>query len=247
MSGKDFDLEQAMEFLKTMELTLSESYQTSSMIWTVVLGILSFSLVLFVALVIKRARVLGILAAVAQPVGLFAARQSVMAYGELQFYTRTNAFIEKMDNGQFTQAQAEAEAKAFMTPLFTELIFCAVWMLLAIVCTVLLGIYMVMLIKVAPRAFGIVGLVLTGIKWAGFLPVNLYGLLLKSMTEEGQILNDIAYRGLTVLPILLIAILAILVLNQKKKGLIPATETAESPVTEPEETLESAPEESPAE
>ena len=44
-----------------------------------------------------------------------------------------------------------------------------------------------------------------------------------------------------------VRILAILVLNQKKKGLIPATETAESPATEPEETLESAPEESPAE
>ena len=235
------ELEKAMEFLEGVELNLSDSYMTSSMIWTVLLGILTFGLVLFTAIVIKRARVLGVIAAVAQPIGLFAARQSVLAYGELKFATRVKDFIADLETKNLSQLDAEAEMEAFMTPMITELVFFVAWMVVAVACTVLLGIYMIMLIKVKPSVFGIVGLVLTGIKWVVFAPVNVYGMLLENMTEDGQILNDIAYRGLTIVPILLITVLAILVLVRRKKGLIPVAETVEEPVAEAEDTLAAEP------
>ena len=231
------ELEQAMEFLEGMELTLSDSYMSGAFLWTILLGVVAFGLTLFCAIVIKRARVLGVIAAVAQPIGLYAAYQSVSAYAELKFATRIYEFMEELEAKKLSSIDVDAEIEAFMTPMITELIFFVAWMVVAVACTVLLGIYMIMLIKVKPSAFGIVGLVMTGIKWVGFAPVSVYSMLLENMTEEGQILNDIAYRGLTILPILLIAILAILVLVRQKKGLEPAVAAVELPVIEQEDTL----------
>ena len=63
-----------------IRLMLDESYLSSSLIFTIIFGLLAMALVLTAAIFIKRARPLGIVAAVAQPVGMFAVWKCVISF-----------------------------------------------------------------------------------------------------------------------------------------------------------------------
>ena len=66
-------------------ISLSEDYIASSTAISLMLGFLAFAFILFAAISIKRAQAFGIITAVLQPIGAFAATKAVSEFASLDY------------------------------------------------------------------------------------------------------------------------------------------------------------------
>ncbi len=209
-------------------LKLSDSYATSTIIASILIGILALALVVFTALTIKRARPLGIIVAIAQPIGLFAAAKTVLSFADIDF-----SALDITVNGS-SQANAmdklyEAMGEAFMEKIFPQMLTFFFWCIVLAVVTILTLVYIILLIKAKSKVFAIFAMILVIARHFLISPIEMISLFLGSASQDIQSLWDFVFRFVFILPLILIAIQGLInLLNKKKEAAAPAVETAEA-------------------
>ena len=231
---------EAKSFIGDISLHLTDAYKTIAIILTVLSAIVAFALVLFAAISIKRARPYGILVALAQPVGLLAALQMVFQYGKIDFSSLEMTVTSQVSLEDAMSKLYEEMGKVFMADILPQLIGYLVWAFVLFFVTLLTVIYAILLIKAKPGAFSVIAMIVMLVRHFFIAPVEFITLFLMMGSPTIQTIWDLFYKGMYLLPLLLIAVQGILVLTRAakaKKAALAATveEAVEASAVETEE------------
>lgn len=210
---------EAYSIISDISLHLDEGYASSAMAGMILAAILAFALTLFAAIAIKRARVFGVIVALAQPVGLYAAMQMVLQYATIDFscleITRTSSI--SMDDAM---AQLyEALGEAFAVEILPQAIGLIPWLLVFMVVSILSLVYAILLIKAKGKGMAITAMILMIVKYLFFSPIEMLSLFMQQGSSTIQSAWDFVFRFVYLLPLFLIALQGIinLVANAKAK------------------------------
>ena len=214
-----------------LNLVLSESYKSTAMLATVIVSLVAFALFLFAAIAIKKARPLGIVTAVMQPIGLFAGLQTVLAYSNIDF----GDLVVVAEGSSMDDVMSQLNDKMYesLMNILPNIATYFLWAMVLTVCTVVTLIYVIMLFKTKAKACAVVSMVLLLLRHFVIPPVSILSIL--QPTQEIQSIWDVVFRATFVLPALLIGIQGLVNLVTKGKktpAVAPMTEAEEQPVAE---------------
>ena len=228
-------------------LYLDESYRSSALIFTILVGLLTFALVLVAAIFIKKARPLGVVTAIAQPIGAFAAMKWVLAFAGLDF---SSLYITVTGSSQQDALNKlyEKVGDNFVEYVLPGVISCLFWGFIVTAVTVITIVYAAMLFKEKGKGLAVCAFVFLLLRFLFVSPVEIFSYILGSPSQEIQTLWDMFFRFMFILPPLFIAIAGLLNIGKKKPDVeAEATETveqqpaevqAEAPAVETESKLE---------
>ena len=233
---------EAHSIISDISLHLDESYAASAMIGMIIAAIAAFALTLFVAIAIKKARPFGVIVAVAQPIGLYAAMQTVLQYAKIDFscleITKTSSV--SMDDAMNKLNTAIGEA--FVQQIFPQMLGMLIWGLVTTIVFVLTLVYVVMILKAKgkgnPKGLIIGSLVILIVKFLLVNPVEMFSLMLQKGSTSVQSTWDIVFRLIYLLPLILLAVEGIVTISAKSKAKnapaapVPAEAPAQAPVEE---------------
>lgn len=234
-----------------ISLRLNEGYRLIMGLLVALATVAAFALVLFTAIANKKGRIFGCITAVFAPLGILAAHQSVLNYAKLDF-----GFMGNL-KATSTVSMNDAMTKLFemLNERFAERILSSpafymylLWSAVAGFCTIITIVYTILLLKSKKGSGLAVGaMILVILKFlfiapiqsftamAGYLKLDLGALL----TGNIQMLWEGFYYAATLLPLLLIAVQALMcLLAAKKEAKASVAAPAEAPVEAPAEALE---------
>lgn len=223
------------EFLARFDLSLSEEYISSAWIISILLGIFGMALLIFNAISVKRARPLGIIAAVFQPIGMIAAVKYVICYANIDF----SKMVVHATGSSASDAMSKAKDQLMENWLEAILPQMIEWMLWAVVLTaavVVTAVYAIMMFKTRTKVLAIFAFVFLVMRFLAIVPLNLFGIILGSSTEEAQALWDVVYRFFYLMPLLLLAVQGLLHMITQKKQAVAGAEVSQADVTESDAT-----------
>ena len=223
---------EAFFFGGDISLRLSENYLRTigGIVWLAIFA--AFAMVLFSAIANKKARVLGCITAVMAPLGIYAAHQSVINYAALDFSfmgtlkaTSTVSFADA--TRKLYEMLAEKFAERILTsPAFLSYLF---WAAVVFVATIITLVYAILVIK-SRRGKGLAvgAMVLVIVKFLLIGPMQTFTILANSynidladlfgpLATDLQLYWEVLYYGATLLPLLLIAVQALICLVNKAK------------------------------
>ena len=227
-------------------LILDEAYAKSALIGMILFSILAFAMILLSVIFNKKARPLGVVAAIAQPVGLFAAMKCVTSFAQIDF---SSLYITVTSTKSLDDAMSklyEQVGENFVTKVLPNMYTYILWGCLITVATIITLIYAAMLMKGKGKALAVVALILLILRWVLLCPVEMITMFMGNPSQEIQAAWDVLYRVLYILPALFIGISGLM--NIKKGAAVeaPVAEaTAEAVEAPAEETAEAT--EAPAE
>lgn len=214
-------------FSADMNLNVSESYISLSYIVAIILGILALGLCLFTALSTKKARPLGIIASVFQPIGLLSFVQMIVEWSKLDFGILDFRVTSSTASGAIEEYQRRATAliEEYMISHIYSYVILSFLLLASAILTV---IYISRLSKLPGRGFGIGATVLLIVNqvlvqvfwWISALAAPSQGLVMFWETF---------YRLLLMVALVLLALQGVMLLAAKKK---PAVQEAAAIQTE---------------
>ena len=223
-------------------LILDETYAKSALIGMILFSIVAFAMVLLAAIFIKKARPLGIVAAIAQPVGLFAAMKCVINFAQIDFSSLYVTVTSTVSLDDAMSKLYEQVGENFMTKVLPNMYIFILWACVITVCTVITLIYAAMLMKGKGKALAVVALILLILRWVFLSPVEMIGMFIGDPSQDMQVLWDLVYRFLYILPALFIGIAGLMNI---KKDAAPAVAEAVAEAAAPAEAAEAT--EAPAE
>lgn len=235
------------------QLVLDESYGTTSLIFMILFSILAMACIILAVAFIKKARPLGVVAAIAQPVGLFAAMKCVTCFSEIDF---SSLYITVTSNKSLDDAMDKLYKQLgenFMEKILPDMVTFILWAAVITVATIITLVYACMLIKTKAKALAVVALILLILRWLFLSPVEMITMFLGNPSQDIQLVWDFVYRVLYLLPALFIGIAGLMNI---KKGAVeaapaeaveaPAAEAADAPATEAAEAPAAEATEAPA-
>ena len=228
---------EAKSFIGNIGFNIPEGYGVLLSVAAILLGLAAFAFVLFAAITIKRARPLGIVAAIAQPVGFLAAALGFISYGNIDFSSlaitvQGSTEAEAMDKlyGLLINAFVDNVMPQFVVYMLLIGIYQAV--------SVITLIYFIMLTK-APsgKALGIVAMILAIIRIAAIGPIEPITLYVEISSFGIQAVWNAFFNFVFFLPTFLVAIQGMLNIfynvREKKVAAILASEQSDyAPVSE---------------
>ncbi len=223
---------EAYSKIPDISLHLTEDYATGAQKLAIIVAILAFACILFTAIAHKKARPLGIITAIAQPLGIFAAFKYVIAYSSIDFSCLSMRTTSNVSMDDAMNKLSEALAERITTEVLPGLLATTPWTLLMLASFILTVIYAGNLKKDTTKGKGlaVTALILSIVKFVVFQPINSFALLLGNATAETQASWDPTYYIFTMIPLVLLAIKGILALTSRKAA--PAAAEA-APVAEP--------------
>ena len=121
---------EARSIFPDISLYLGEAYADKVLPWAIVMAILTFAVALLTAIGIKKARPLGIITAILQPLGIFSATQMVVQYGTIDFsglgMTRTSTISMEDAMSKLRAAYAEV----FLSEIYPKMFAFTLWAVL---------------------------------------------------------------------------------------------------------------------
>ena len=216
----------AIIFDDLKNLVLDESYLGKAQLLTTILCVLAFGLMLYTAISIRKARPLGIIVAVLQPVGLFAAMKSVVAFSQVNFSAlslRTTGATEEEAMDKLTSELTDALAEVVIPQMKQYNLFTAI---LAVV-TIVSLVYVIILLGAKARGYAVAAFIIMLLRTIFIAPVNVFSVLFGTASQSGQMAWDAFFGFAYMLPILLIAAqgLSNMIADKKAKNVV-----AEAPV-----------------
>ncbi len=224
---------EAYSKIPDISLHLTEDYATGAQKLAMIVAILAFACILFTAIAHKKARPLGIITAIAQPLGIFAAFKYVIAYSEIDFSCLSMRTTSNVSMDDAMNKLSEALAERITTEVLPGLLATTPWTLFMLASFILTVIYAGNLKKdttTKGKGLAVTALILSIVKFVVFQPINNFALLLGNATAETQASWDPTYYIFTMIPLVLLAIKGILALTSRKA--VPAAAEA-APVAEP--------------
>ena len=222
-------------------LVLDPAYAGKAITSSLIVGFLAFALILFAAIAIKKGRALGIIAAILQPIGAYAAAKSVIEFGNMDF-SSLNIKVTASTQQAAMDAFMDKYTDALMTKIMPQMIMCIIWGMLLTVVVVITLVYIVTLLKAKAKGIALFALIVAILRLF-VSPINVFAILLNQANAATQSVWDLLFRAVFILPAFLVAIQGIINLASKDK---PATAEAAPVEAAP---VEAAPavEEAPAE
>lgn len=208
-------------------LILSPEYLSSLLLPTILLGLLAMALVLVPAILVKKGRVYGIITAIAQPIGLFAAMKAVTSYSAIDFSSlicSVTSSVSMEDAMSKLYAKVWENFVANVWPGFSQYL---IWVLVLAVVTIMTIVYAGMLFKAKGKGFAIFAFILLILRHLFIAPVEFITLFMGQGSEAVQTVWDLVFRFAFILPLILIA--AVGLFNIKKAKEEPAKPAAPAP------------------
>lgn len=209
------------KLLGGMNLRLTAEYLTTSMIMTIIVGLLCVACFVLAVIFIKKARVLGGIVAGLQLVGIYAAYQSVVSYAAIDFRSfyaigTGSTYEEASQNAMNQLLDTYMEAAPSMAMSY-------VWSFLMLASAVMTLIYTTKLMKAKGKLLAVFALILSIVRIV--LPaVNMSGLFTTGLSMAAQESWDVVYRFIYILPAILIGIQALINIKKDKPAPAPAPE-----------------------
>ena len=228
---------EATSELRGFGLAVDEAYVASANRAAIILAIISFALLLFTAIAIKRGRVFGIITAVIQPISIFAATKTVLSFAAIDF-SSLEITVTGSSKADAMDKLENMLADAMIEEIFPQMVPLIGWATLLVMTIVVTFIYFLVISKAKLKGLAIVSVIFTGIRFF-MCPIEFIGLVSSSATQAVQSGWDVAYRFVFLLPAILVAIQGIVNLIESKKAApvavpAPASEApaAEAPAAE---------------
>ena len=228
---------EARSIFPNISLYLDKAYPFDVFPWTIIMAILAFAAVLLTAIGIKKARPLGIITAILQPLGVFSAMQMVIQYGTIDFsglvMTRTSTVSMEDAMSKLRAAYAEV----FLSEIYPKMFAFTLWSILLLAVTIVTLVYVILLFKAKKgKGLAVAALILLIIRFVCCQPIEMLSIVLGNGSITIQSAWDHFYRFAYFLPLLLIGIQGIVNLVAAKKSKpAPAIVTAQASAT-PTET-----------
>jgi hypothetical protein len=231
-----------------ISLRLGEGYSVIMGLLVALAAIAAFALVLFSAIANKKGRIFGCIAAVFAPLGILAAHWSVTNYAQLDF-----SFMGRLKaTSTVSMSDAITKLSEMLVEEFTEKILSTpeyyaflLWTVVAGFCAIITIVYTIILLK-SDKGNGLAvgALILVILKFifmspiqsitafAGYIKLDLVDLF-GPVANYIQLGWETAYYAATLLPLLLIAIQALMcLLGKKKKATAPVVDAPAEAVAE---------------
>ena len=209
---------EAYSKIPDISLHLTEDYAAGAQKLAIIMAILAFACVLFTAIAHKKARPLGIITAIAQPIGFFAAFKYVIAYAAIDFSCLSMKTTSSVSMDDAMSKLTTALSERLATEVFPDLLATIPWSLLMLAAFIITLIYCGNLKKDATTKGGglaVTALILSIVRYVLFAPINNFALLLGNGTAETQASWDPIYYLFGIIPLALLAIKGILALTSK--------------------------------
>ena len=231
---------EAYSKIPDISLHLTEDYAAGAQKLAIIMAIIAFACVLFTAIAHKKARPLGIITAIAQPIGFFAAFKYVIAYSAIDFSCLSMKTTSSISMDDAMNKLTTALSERLAAEVFPDLLATIPWSLLMLAAFIITLIYCGNLKKDATTKGGglaVTALILSIVRFVLFAPINTFALLLGNGTAETQASWDPIYYLFSIIPLALLAIKGILALTAPKAAPVeaaPAAETEPAPAAETE-------------
>ena len=231
---------EARSIFPNISLYLGDAYASTVLPWTIVIAVLAFAAALLTAIGIKKARPLGIITAILQPLGVFSAMQMVVQYGTIDFsglvMTRTSTVSMEDAMSKLRAAYSEV----FFSEIYPKMFAFTLWSILLLAVTIVTLVYVILLFKAKKgKGLAIAALILLIIRFVCCQPVEMMSVVLGNGSVTIQSAWDHFYHFAYFLPLLLIGIQGIVNLVGAKKKPAPAIAVQTQPTkatTEAENT-----------
>ena len=146
---------EAKSIIPDISLHLTEDYAAGAQKLALIMAILAFACVLFTAIAHKKARPLGIITAIAQPIGFFAAFKYVIAYGDIDFSCLSMTATSSVSLDDAMNKLREALSERLATEVFPDLFAAIPWSLLMLTAFIITVIYCANLKKDTTKGKGL--------------------------------------------------------------------------------------------
>ena len=203
-----------MSYFDRLETYLSPEYIKSSTTTAIIIGVLAAALIIFAAVMMKKGLVFGIITGVMQIVGSFCAQKMAHILLRMDFFR-----VETIYGS--SQAELEQKTEQFYDNFFKDAIgdiiplsICSMLFLASWIFTL---IFIVKALNNRPKILPVLALVCQILRYTFIQPYNVYTPILKQMTEQAQKSQDTLYYLITLIPLSMVAVSALLTnLNEKK-------------------------------
>ena len=203
-----------------VDLVLDDTYIIIGYLITILLAIMAFDLMLFTAISIKKARPLGITVAIAQPIGVFAFFQTVLAYSKIDFSCLYITVTGKSQEDAMSKLY-DTMLENFVEEILPQAALFILWAFIAGIVTILTIIYAGMLFGAKGKVFAIFAFIILIGKHFLMSPVELISIYTGQVSQEIQSIWDVVFRFFIILPLFLLAVQGLINLlsnaKQKKK------------------------------
>ena len=206
---------EAKSMVGDIGLKLGKDYLEMAMILMVLTAILALGLALFTAIANKKARPLGIVVAILQPIGVFAAYKSVITYADVDFSALEMTVKSTKSMEDAMSKLYEKLGETFFDKILPEMMSYMFWAMVLAAVTIVTLVYIILLMKGQSKGLAIGALILLIVRHFLIAPVDLMGVLFQWDTQGAW---DMLFRLFYLLPLILIAIQGLMVMIAKKNG-----------------------------
>ena len=228
---------EAKSIVPDISLHLSADYASKASTLVAIMSILAFACVLFTAIAVKKSRPIGIIAAIAQPVGFFAAYKYVLTYSTIDFSCLATTVTSNVSLDDAMNKLRELLAERIATEIMPGILATIPWTMLMLASFIFTLAYAGSIKKNAGKggALATVALILTIVRYVLIAPTNNLALFLGNATTTTQTSWDPIYYICCLIPAVLLAIKGILVITSPKEAPVEAVPVDEAaPVAETE-------------
>lgn len=220
---------EASLFTDIKNLVLDEGYFNTSFIITIILSVLAFALCLYTAIAIRRARAMGVIVSVLQPIGLFATFMAVRVFSNIDF-TCLALTATGSSKDDAVDKLSEMVAEVFIEQVFPQLITALFLTAVLGVVTILTIVYSGVLFGAKGKGFAIGAFIILVLRFVLIYPVDIFGISFGTASQTTQSILDFVFRVMYILPLILLASqgLTVLLANKKAKKAAPAVSPAET-------------------
>lgn len=230
--NKEIVMESLEKLFSLIQIPLTEEYISSSLTSAIVVGIIACALIIFTSIASKKALGLGITAGIFAIIGSIANHFSVV-----YFHTTTFVVTEKFVGSSQTEVDQMASdfVENYMTENLPKMIFYVLASAVVFVAWIVTLIFIIKMLKVKPKVFGIFALILHIVKFLFIAPVNTFTPILTNVaaTEAAQKSQDTLVYAMVLIPLVLVAIAGLIAMIKRAKTPVAVAEAA-APVAEAE-------------
>lgn len=204
-SGIDYEL---IDILERFRFLPSDEYVSSATVWSIVIGLIAASFIIFTAVTSKKNMALGITAGVMQVLGAVAAQQAAIQYWKCDFFKYE--IVYGTSEGELIENLMEKYQEMIleMLPHMLLMYMYLAFMLAAWIVTL---VYIIKTIKTEPKAFGIAALVVHIVRYAFVGPMNIFAPIFGiTLTDSVHASYDAFVYIVYLIPALLIGALGIM-------------------------------------
>ena len=211
---------QAKSMISDMTLYLKEGYAEKALIGTIWASVFAFIFVLIAAIAIKKARPLGIIVALMQPVGLYSAMRTVLAYATIDFSSLEMTVTSKVSMDDAMSKLYEKLGEKMLSDVFPGVLAMTPWLLLSLTTFIMSLVYFINISKKPTPGSGLAkaALIITIIKYVLVSPIETFSLLLEKGSSTIQSAWDVVFHLLYLIPLLFIMIQGIVNFSANAKA-----------------------------